>query len=331
MRSRPHVHVLAIGGTIAMTDEAGKGAIPTIDGDSLVRRVPGLQDAGDVTAETFLNSPGSHLRMEDIVRLAGRIQNLVDEGVDGVVVTQGTDTIEETAFALDLLGPDQIPVVITGAMRRPGQPGADGAANLSNAVQIAGSAEARAMGSLVTLDDTIHASRFVRKAHSSRPSAFTSSTAGPVGWVAEGRVRIALRPHRGPRLRPAEVGLPVPPVALVRLSLGDDGRLIPAIRDHGYKGAVVEALGVGHVGHWLVNSLAALADDVPVVFASRTGAGEVFEETYGFEGSEQHLIETGLIPAGILDGLKARILLSLALAAGWGRERLTQAIRDYMR
>lgn len=325
------VHVIAIGGTIAMTGQSGRRVRPALTGEALVHAVPGLDDVANVEVETFLNVPSAHLRIDDLVRLGRRIGQLVDGGADGIVVTQGTDTIEECAFALDLLGPQDVPIVVTGAMRSPDQPGADGAANLLNAVRTAASGEARSSGCLVALDDTVHAARFVRKSHASRPSAFASPSVGPVGWIAEDRVRLPFRTRRGPRVDPSTVQLPVPSVALIRLALGDDGRLLQAVREIRYAAVVVDAMGVGHIAPWLLEPIAEVAREVPVMFASRTGAGEVFQGTYGFEGSESDLLGAGLLPAGILDGLKARVLASVGLAGGWDSKRLASAIDAFGR
>jgi L-asparaginase len=148
---------------------------------------------------------------------------------------------------------------------------------------------------------------------------------GPIGWIVENRVRIALRPavrHHISIEHPLDV---VPAVALLKVTLGDDGRLLPAIRSLGYEGLIVEATGGGHVAAAMVEQLAALAAAMPVVLASRTGGGEVLHSTYGFSGSETDLLRGGLIHGGILDGLKARLLLTLLLLAGVEREGIAEA------
>jgi L-asparaginase len=238
-------------------------------------------------------------------------------------VTQGTDTIEETSFALDVLVRHPRPVVVTGAMRNPTLPGADGPANLLAAVQVAASACAVDLGCVVVMNDEIHAARFVRKTHTSSSSTFVSTTAGPVGWVTEGRVRAPLQPSTLPPI--AAVTEPVPPVALLAVTLGDDSRVVDQLETLGYSGLVLEALGGGHVPAKMVPSLERLANRMPVVLASRAGGGEVLRETYGFPGSERDLIARGLVPSGALDGRKARILLSLLLAGGADRATVTSA------
>lgn len=319
------VHVLSLGGTIAMTTRAdGRGVEPALDAAALVAGVPELAAVARIEAEEFRRLPGAHLRLTDLVALAGRVRELVAAGSDGVVVTQGTDTIEEVAFALDLLSGADRPVVVTGALRGPGQPGADGPANLLAAVRVAAGDEARGLGVVVTMNDEIHAARFVRKLHTSRPSAFASPSAGPIGWVAEDRVRIPLRPAARVVIG-APLGTQPPPVALVTVTLGDDGRVLRELADLGFGGVVLAGFGAGHVPGHLVDDATRLARRIPVVLASRCGAGEGFRTTYGFPGSERDLLSRGLLTAGALDPFKARILLSLALGAGWRTERIAEA------
>ncbi len=321
---RPRVRVLSLGGTIASTSAPGEGGVvPRLTAADLVEAVPQLQTVADVEATSFRQCASGDVTMADLVALAAEVQRELDAGADGVVVTQGTDTIEETSYALDLLVGHSRPVVVTGAMRNPTLPGADGPANLLAAVQVAGSPAMADQGCVVVLNDEVHAARFVRKTHTSSPSTFASPTTGPVGWVVEGRVRGALRPLAQPVL-PAVTG-EVPPVALVKVALGDDGRLVQQLESLGYAGVVVEALGGGHVPSRMVPALEALAARVPVVLASRTGGGEVLRETYGFPGSERDLIARGLVPAGALDGLKARVLLALLLAGGAGQDEVVSA------
>jgi L-asparaginase len=314
----PRVTVVSLGGTIASTDvadAAGAGVVPQLGARHLVAAVPQLRGVAEVETVAFRQVASGDLTLQDLTALAAEIDRRLLAGAHGVVVTQGTDTIEETSFALDLLVPGPQPVVVTGAMRNPTLAGADGSANLLAAVQVAADPEAVGLGVLVVLNDEVHAARFVRKTHTSSPSTFRSGSVGPLGWVVEGRPRIALRPPvlRG---RPAGPLGDVPPVALLTSVLGDDSRLIGQVRGLGYAGLVLEAFGGGHVPAHVVPALAELATRLPVVLASRTGSGEVLRQTYGFPGSERDLLSRGLIPAGFLDGPKARVLLSLLLAAG---------------
>src|ERR687886_79747 len=235
----PEVVVLSLGGTISSTDAGGSGVEPTLTGEALVEDVPEIAEIAEVSAESFRQVPGSELTLEDLIELSTQIKSHIDEGSKGVVVTQGTDTIEETAFVLDLLVDTHAPVVVTGAMRNPTLPGAEGPANLLASVQVAVSEAVRGVGTVVVLNDEIHAARFVQKTHTSNPATFRSPLSGPIGWVSEGNPRIATRPvGRHHVVLPSETQ--DRPVALYTVALGDDGRLLSAVRQLGYEGLVVE-------------------------------------------------------------------------------------------
>lgn len=326
MTTGPTVAVFSLGGTIAMTTDAATGAlVPALSARELLDAVPGL------------DALGIRLRVHDVRRLPGASLSLADldalhcavtaelgaeaAAVDGVVVVQGTDTIEETAFYLDLLHDGDTPVVVTGAMRNPTQPGPDGPANLYAAVVCAASPRLRGAGCVVVLGDEIHGARTVAKTHTCGPAAFASPGAGPLGLIAEGRVWL----HHALSARmasPATVARPGAPaarsdvrVALHTVTLGDDGELLACLEGR-CDGLVVAAFGAGHVPAALVPKLEALAARVPVVLTSRTGSGPVLARTYGFPGSERDLLQRGLISGGDLGPYKARLLLHRLLATG---------------
>jgi L-asparaginase len=316
----PRVSVFSLGGTIASTRsprDDDSGVLPQLGAAELIAAVPGLRKLAELETVAFRQLPSGDLTFEDMALLAAEINTRFDSGTTGAVVTQGTDCIEETSFALDLLIPEPRPVVVTGAMRNPTLTGADGPANLLAALQVASSPDACGLGTLVVLNDEIHAARFVRKTHTASPSTFRSVATGALGWVVEGRPRIVLRPAPMPTLTPSITGS-APCVALIKVCLGDDARLIGEIESLGYSGLVVEAFGGGHVPASVVPALSRLAERMPVVLASRTCAGEVLKETYEFPGSERDLLSRGLIHAGFLDGLKSRVLLTLLLGTAAG-------------
>ena len=279
----PKVAIFAMGGTIAMAERGEHGVKPSLGADALVEAVPQLAEVASIEAETFRLLPSPEVTIPDLFALADAIEQAVANGARGVVVTHGTDTMEESAFVLDrILGLDA-PVVLTGAMRNPTLAGPDGPANLLNSVSLAVHGPARGLGVMVVMNDEIHAARYVQKGVTSNPAAFRSMPAGPLGWFAEGAVRLAGRP--GPRrmiavARDAEVA----PVALLTVTLGDDGRLIEQALDAGYRGIVMECTGGGHAAAWVADKLAEAARRVPVVMASRTGAGEMLRQTYDFKG-----------------------------------------------
>ena len=311
----PKVSVFAMGGTIAASGRAERGVKPSLGAAAMVDAVPQLAEVAAVEAETFRLLPSPEVTIPDLFALADAIERAVAGGADGAVVTHGTDTLEESAFVLDRILAADAPVVLTGAMRNPTLAGPDGPANLLNAVRLAAHGPARGLGVMVVMNDLIHAARFVQKGETSNPAAFRSQPGGPLGWFAEGAVRLAGPP--GPR---HTLGVPrdaePAPVALLTVTLGDDGRLIERALEAGYRGLVVELTGGGHAAHWVADRLVEAAQQVPVVMASRTGAGEMLRRTYDFKGSEIDLLARGLIGAGWLDGLKARLLLTLLLTAG---------------
>ena len=317
---KPRIAVIGLGGTIAMRSE-GAGAVPSLTAEDLVGLLP-ADAAGPVAhVENFRKVPGAHLELGDLVALAGRIRVLEDDRTaNGFVVIQGTDTIEETVFALELLHHGKAPIVVTGAMRHAGQPGADGAANVANALYTAASTEAAGRGALVCFNDEIHAAWSVQKTAATNPAAFSSPGFGPLGHVIEGRARFLCEAKRWRAVSRDPAFVEPAKVAIVTASLGEGTDLLDAVANSGYQGLVVQATGAGHLHHGWVEPLAALARQMPVVLATRVSRGPVLTETYAFPGSESDLVSRGLIPAGFLCASKARILLSMALGAELGEE-----------
>ena len=316
MTDTKRIALFALGGTIAMgSTKDGTTVGLALGASDLLASVPGLAELGiDVEAHQFRQLPSASLSFADLVELVRAAGERVGDGVDGIVVTQGTDTIEETAFALDLLWRHEAPLVVTGAMRNPTLPGADGPANVLAAILTAAEPLARGTGCLVVLNDEIHAARWVRKTHTTSPAAFASPGAGPVGYVAERHPHLVRRP---PPL-PVAIGDPTRldvRTAVVTVFLGDDGELLRRTAE-GFDGIVVAAFGVGHVPEATVAALTDLAARTPVVLASRVGVGPILVGTYEYVGSESDLLARGLIPAGTLDAYKSRVLLHLLLASG---------------
>lgn len=318
------VLVIGMGGTIAMASkDAGEGVVPSLTARQLVDAVPGIR--ADLEVHSLRQRPGGSLTLADLAELRETIERGLAAGAVGAVVTQGTDTIEETAYVLGLWHDGPQPIVVTGAMRNPTLAGADGPANLLAATVVAAAPECRDLGCLVVLADEIHAAAAVRKTHTASVSAFTSPNGGPLGHVAEGRVRLVNRPARRftlPAL-PRRAG-PDARVAVCVATLGDDGGLLPVLAER-CDGLVVAGFGVGHVPESWVPGLEAAARRIPVVLASRTGAGFTSVATYGYPGSERDLVGRGLIPAGGLDPYKARLLLQLLLNGGADRAAIADA------
>jgi L-asparaginase len=309
--------------------QSGAGATPLISAEQLVAEMPQLEELAAVDAETFSTMPSPHVSLDDVLALSRHIEQYVaGHDVTGIVVTHGTDTLEEVAYALDLLWRHPFPLVITGAMRNRSLPGSDGPANLLAAAVVAVSPTARNLGVLVVFNDQIHAARYVRKMHTASVATFQSPTVGPLGYMAEGAARVALAPSRRDPVVPTPEKASDVPVALLKMSIGDDGRMLPYVTDAGYRGIVIEGFGGGHVTRQIAESpdLERLVESMPVVLSSRAGAGEPLRATYaGFPGSEIDLLGRGLISSGALDGPKSRVLLTLLLAGGAHRDAIKEA------
>jgi L-asparaginase len=321
--SKPRVAVASLGGTITMTtdDRDDATVVPTLDADDLVASVPELADAASLTAHTLSTIPGASLTPPDLLRALTWARKQVDGGADGVVLAQGTDTIEETAYLLDLHWEHSAPLVVTGAMRNPSLAGSDGPANLLAAVRAAASPRARDLGALVIMNDQIHAAARVRKVRAGGTDAFASPDFGPLGFLEEGAVVIGNRPRRWPGIA-AHPERSVPRIALLETYLGDDGATLDLVADAGYDGIVLAGFGVGHASPKIADALERAVARCPVVLASRTGSGTTYRATYGFIGSESDLLARGAIASGWLDPRKSRILLSSLISAGFDREAI---------
>ncbi len=315
------VTVLSTGGTIAM---AGPRARPALDVEALVAAIPALAGVPDLRTRSVAELPGAHLQGADVLALARAAFEETAAG-RGVVVTHGTDTIEETAALCDALHAGDEPIVLTGAIRPSGAAGADGPANLLDAVGAAGAVQTGGgLGALVCFAGELHAARAVRKVSSTSPAAFGSPARGPIGSVAEGRVRIAVRP-----LRPAALPMPASldaRVPIVPTFLGDDGAgLSAAVRD-GADGVVFVAFGAGHVAPAVLHALREAAAAVPVAVTLWPERGLLLHETYGFEGSEGDLRSSGALAAGSLSPRAARMILLAALGGSAPRARMQAAL-----
>ena len=326
--SKPRIHVLALGGTIATRPDASGAMQMGLGADDLVAAVPRLGGLAEIAAET-VSRVGSHsLSFDQIHALAAKIRSLK---VDGVVVTQGTDTLEETGFLLDLLLDLDIPVIVTAAMRNPALTSPDGPGNLLAAVRVACDPwmrrNAKALGVMAVMLDEVYAVADVVKAHPTRLNAFVSPQTGPLAALVEDRIVPMSLPVRdavvAARPRLASLSAEAQPVALFWTSLDESGRLVEALieaPDHlGYRGVVLGAMGGGHLPERMTDTAKRLAGILPTVVSPRAGGGPMLRQTYGGASSEIALREAGLIWGGRLHPLKARVLLETCLRAGLGR------------
>lgn len=310
------IALLFTGGTISMRhDEAQGGAVPSLGAHDLVAAARDVERIATLEVEDWGRHPGPHMTIERMWALRNRIIELVARAdVDGVVVTHGTDTMEESAYLVARAVPARKPVVFTGAMRPASDSGWDGPVNLADAVRTAVAPEAAPYGALVVMGSRIFAAIDVTKVHTHLNDAFDSPGLGPVGVVDDGRVRFRRSlPHVPPVLCP---DAPALPVDIVLAFAGADARLIDAARESGARGVVVAALGRGNVPPALADGIARCVDaGVPVVIASRVPRGRV-GTTYGYPGGGQRLAGMGALFAGHRRPQQARIDLMLALGAG---------------
>jgi len=312
------VRIITTGGTIAMAGE--QGARPQLDAQALVASAPGLAAFPGLEAIAVLEKPSPHLTLDDQLAICLAARDAAREGI-GVVVTHGTDTLEETATLCDLLHDAQAPVVFTGAIRPASAAGADGPGNLLDAVAVASGAAAAGMGVLVVFGGEIHHARCARKGDATSLTAFSSPQTGPLGRVTEGRPAIWSRLPRSAPLDPPALDRHVP---IVPATAGDDGRLARAVLASEPDGAVAVTLGGGHLAPDVLALWAQAAQRIPVVACSRPERGSVLRETYGYAGSEQQLRATPIVPAGFLSPQAARMKLIACLGAGLD----AAAIRD---
>jgi L-asparaginase len=309
LATRP-VRVLAAGGTIAMR---GERAVPALDASELVEQLP--QVAGfRLEAETVLSLPSTHLSLADALDLARRAGQAASAG-EGVVLTTGTDTMEEVAMLCALTYGGEAPIVITGANRPGSAPGADGPANLLDAIILARAPAAADLGVVVAFGGEVHAATTVRKIDSTGPVAFGSPTAGPLGRIVEGRVWLHATPRRP---APIEVDRLEHRVATVTTGLGDDGTMLGHAAE-ACDGIVLIALGAGHLSPGVLGELRRATERVPVLITCRPDRSSMLFSTYGFEGAERDLRASGAICVPFLSAAAARVALLCALGAGLDR------------
>lgn len=315
------IGLLFTGGTISMKlDPATGGAVPALTAEEIVAQVPGLASIADFEVEEFSRLPGPHVTPDQMWRLARRAAAWLDRpDVDGLVITHGTDTIEETAYLLDLVLLSDKPVVLVGAMRTVSDVGWDGPANLLAAVRVAASPAARGRGVLVVMDDHILPAREVRKVHTESSSSFATPEFGPLGQVDAGQVIFRRQPQ--PRFAwrdpAAEPGLRVSRlethVALVQAYTGMEADIINDVCARRPKGLAVIAFGRGNVPPAIVPAIRqAVAEGILVTVSSRCVAGRV-SPRYGYDGGGLQLQRAGAVLAGDLSGAKARLLQMVAL------------------
>ena len=309
--------MLAMGGTISSVATAGTAEVsPSLKAEQLIESVPELASVASIEWGDMTTIASFAVTLADMHELALAVEQARADGVDGVVITHGTDTIEETAYALALMVPRGFGIVLTGAMRNPMLPGADGHGNLLAAFLAAAHPTLAHLGPVLVFNDEIHAARFVSKSHSTRPSTFASAGSGPIGEVIEGRVYVWFTPAYDD-----ELGLPdappVPRAPLIKVASEIDDLVLRAAIESRPDAVVIEGFGGGHALPPLLDAIDdAIARGIPVVMAPRVFAGRTLERTYRIPGAETDLIDRGVIPAGHIAGHKARLRVIVGRALG---------------
>ncbi|KRN88419.1 asparaginase [Ligilactobacillus ceti] len=310
--------ILHTGGTIAMSEDES-GAVAPGSENPLNKFTNPFADNLELITEDIFNVPSPHIGANEMLILQKRILAAEKDGIDGVVITHGTDTLEETAYFLDLTIPNSLAIVITGAMRSANEIGSDGLHNLQTAILTAANDQAKNQGVLVVMNDEIHTARYVTKTHTTNVATFRTPTFGPIGLISKDRAHFfeTLLNHT---IQPiTEV---VDHVYLLKAYAGMDPELFSYLDNPNTNGVVIEALGAGNLPPRVLPQLQKLLDlKIPVVLVSRCFNG-IAQDVYAYEGGGVQLSEMGVIFCHGLNGQKARIKLLVGLSAGLDEEEL---------
>jgi len=311
-----HVVVLTTGGTISTRDVDGSGARPVLRGQDLLQQIPDLGAVAEVEVAELAFVPGAFMTLATMRQMSERARQILSQAqVAGLVVTHGTDTLEESAYLLYLTVDTDKPVVFTGAMRNSSQIGFDGYRNLYDAIRVAVSESARGLGTVVVLNEEIHSARWVTKTNGQKEDTYESPATGPVGVVYGDGPHVFLRPLPHTVLPPHLE----PRVDLIRLCVDGDDKFIRCAAEAGTRGLVLEVFGGGRINPPLLPALdRALAGGMMIVATTRCITGNMWD-MYGYEGAFRDLQRRGVIFAHDLPGHKARLKLMLALGNGLSR------------
>ena len=318
------IAIIFNGGTISMKiDEKIKAAVPSLSAEEIMSMIPGVEEYAEIEAYTFSSMPSPHMTLETMLKLSKFTTELVErEDIDGVVITHGTDTLEETAYLLDLTVKTKKPIVVTGAMRSGSELGYDGPFNLATSICTAISDEAVGRGVLVCFNGELNSASEVTKANSMALNAFRTPNFGPIGIVDNDNV-IFYRDAN--HLEKYDVSEIKKQVALIKCVVDMDSSYIDYLIEKGCGGIVIEALGRGNVPPKMVDGIKKATElNIPVVVVSRCFEGRVFE-SYGYEGGGKQLKDLGVIFGDTLPGQKARIKLILAINSGMNIHEVARA------
>lgn len=306
------VLIIFTGGTIAMKVDTNIGAaIPALNEDELFTMVKSINNLVELESINYSNLPSPHITPDNMMNLAHLVkENIRRDDISSVIVTHGTDTLEETAYLLDLCIKSPKPIVVTGAMRNFSELGYDGSSNLSAAICTAISPESQNKGVLVVMNNEVNSATEVTKTNTLSLNTFQSTEFGPLGIVDNDQViyyrDIITRQH-------IDTNIIENNVALIKSVPGMESDILNFYIDSGYKGIVIEALGRGNLPPTMIPGIKkATENKIPVVMVSRCNTGRVLD-SYGYEGGGRHLRKLGVIFGGNLPGQKIRIKLMLSL------------------
>jgi L-asparaginase len=325
--TRPRVAVIFTGGTISMVvDPVAGGKVPTLDSAAILARAPGIEQIANLVPIDLGRTPASHFTFPKLFEIGSEIRRCQENPtIDGVVVVQGTDVIEETAFLWDLVLDRPEPVIVVGAMRAASDPKDDGPQNLREAVLCAASRALPDAGVLVVMDGIINAADAVTKAHASALDAFRCLDTGPMGEVNDRGVLVYR--DRGPR-RHVATSVAVDGISIITAHVAMDGSLLDAAAALRPPAIVVEATGAGNTAAPLLEAAKrAIAQGITVAFTTRCPAGAA-SDAYAFPGGGATWVQAGALLAGHLSGPKVRIALALGLGAGLDRDTLAALLAD---
>ena len=307
------IAVVFNGGTISMkVDGRIKAAVPSLTGEEIMTMVTGIEDYAEIESYNFSSLPSPHMTPNLMFELSKFVNELLErDDIDGVVITHGTDTLEETAYMLDLTLDSSKPVVITGAMRSSSELGYDGPFNLATSICTAASEKAVGRGVLVCFNGELNSAREVTKTNSMALNAFRTPNFGPIGIVDNDNVIFYRKCKKGQHVKIDNIK---GDVALIKCVSGSDYSFIDFAIEKGYIGIVIEALGRGNIPPQMVPGVErAIKRNIPVVIVSRCFEGRVFD-SYGYEGGGKDLRNRGAIFGDTMQGQKARIKLMVALS-----------------
>lgn len=315
------------GGTIAMSvDEDSGGAVPGVDLADTIQNTLDLGEDFEIEIIEFGEYPSPHMdfdKMSELSRIAS--ENLEKDDVTGVVVSHGTDTMEETAYYLELTTNSEKPIVLVGSMRNNSDLGYEGGANIASAIYTAASEDSKNKGVLVVMNDTIHSAYYVTKTHTTAVDTFKSIQFGELGYVSNKKPHyhrnIIERKYYENKRGSEKVGL-------IKCAAGIGSEIVDYYIENDYKGIVIEGLGAGNVYPKMVDGIKRAVDkDIPVILVSRCPLGSM-EPEYAYEGGGRKLLDLGVISGGILLGHKARVKLSILLSNSYTLEEIRKEFEN---